>query len=80
MFQEREHFEICAMKLSALESKFPFRHSKPLKKVKYIPMLVLFFLYRGKKVSQNLAKGSNMLGVSMGCSIVRAVQRCGVGG
>jgi len=66
------------MKFSALESKFLFCHSKPLKKVKYIPMLVLFFLCGEKKVSQNMAKGSSILGVSSGCSIVGAVHRWGV--
>ena len=63
MLQEQEHFGICAMKFSQLEFKFRLRQSKPLKKVKYIPMLVLFFSHRGKKVSQNIVKRSNMLEV-----------------
>jgi len=37
---------------SELESKFLFFCSKPLEKVNGLPMLVLFFLHRGKKVSQ----------------------------
>jgi hypothetical protein len=37
---------------SELESKFLFFCSKPLEKVNGLPMLVLFYPHRGKKVSQ----------------------------
>ena len=68
------------IKIFSIGIQIPLFPLQTAEKGKMFADIGIFFLPRGKKVSQVVARRSSMLGISTVYSIVRAVHRCGVGG